>query len=341
MQAVETKPKTTHDTDTDLMRIIASFFVVLIHASSALTDGISVLYNAVSRFSVPVFVLISGYYLLRRPSSGTRMVRRIGSLVAIHVVWSAVYYIFYRLLGDLPRGGFADALRYLFTQPAHLWYLYALAGLWLLLPSLQVFTRHASQAEYRYALWLTGILGTAVTLAVRSGWIPILSAVAERTKIPYAVGFVFLFLMGGYLYRFPVKWARIWYVAGIVGISITVLSALVLPRDAAVSLALSFYAPGTVLAAIAFFVWIKRLYADRALAWRKGTPYLRAIAAASGGVYLLHPMILRLYDQWIAPLFAAGMTWLSIPLGAIWAFAVSMVIVMLVRKIPFVKKIIL
>ena len=339
MQVVQTKAKTNHDTDTDLMRIVASFFVVLIHASSA--EGVGMAYNALARFSVPVFVLISGYYLLRRPPSGFRMAQRIGSLVGIHVLWSGLYYVFYRLMGDLPRGTAGGVIRYLLTQPTHLWYLYALAGLWLLLPPLQTFAGHASEAAYRYTLWVTGILGTAVTLGVRSGISDVFSAFVENTKLPYAMGFVFLFLMGGYLYRFPVKRERIFYIAGAVGMAVTMLSALLLPRDMAVSLALSFYAPGTVLAAIGFFLWIKRTYAERALAWRGASPVLKLLAAAGGGVYLLHPMILRLYDQWIAPLFSAGMGWLSIPLAAVWAFAVSLAIVMLLRKIPYVKRVLL
>ena len=336
MQAVQTKVKTAHDTDTDLMRISASFFVVLIHTSS--TEGMGMVYNALARFSVPVFVLISGYYLLRRPTSGLRIAQRIGSLVGIHILWAAVYYAFYRLMGDLPPGTVGHVIRYLLTQPTHLWYLYALAGLWLLLPLLQSFASHASEGEYRYTLWVTGILGTLVTLGVRSGISDLFSAIAENTKIPYTMGFVFLFLMGGYLYRFPVKQERLWYMAGALGLAVTVLSALLLPRDMAVSVALSFYAPGTVLASIGFFLWIKGTYADRALAWRGASPALKTIAAASGGVYLIHPMMLRLYDEWMSPLLPTGMDWITIPMAALCAFLVSLAIVMLLRKIPYVKR---
>ena len=130
MQAVQPRIKTAHDTDTDLMRIIASFFVVLIHASTA--EGVGLAYNALARFSVPVF-----------PTAGNRIARRIGSLVGVHVLWSVLYYVFYRLMGDLPRSDVGGVVRYLLTQPTHLWYLYALAGLWLLLPPLQSFARHA------------------------------------------------------------------------------------------------------------------------------------------------------------------------------------------------------
>lgn len=55
-----------YDTDTEVMRIIAAFFVVMIHASG-LGSFSAVVYNSVARFSVPVFVIISGYYLLTCP----------------------------------------------------------------------------------------------------------------------------------------------------------------------------------------------------------------------------------------------------------------------------------
>jgi len=339
MQAVQAKGKNAHDTDTDLMRLIASYFVVLIHASS--TEGIGMVYNALARFSVPVFVLISGYYLLHRPPSGHSVVRRIGSLVGIHVLWAALYYAFYRRMGDLPQGTAADAIRYLLTQPTHLWYLYALAGLWLLLPPLQSFSAHASESVYRYTLWLTGILGTTVTLGVRSGLSGIFSAVVENSKIPYAAGFMFLFLMGGYLRRFPVRRERIWYMAGAAGTAVTVLSALLLPRDMAVSLALSFYAPGSVLAAIAFFLGIKRMYAERTFSRSSTASVMKLLADACGGVYLLHPMILRLYAQWIAPLCTGGTEGLRIPLAALAAYIVSLAAAVLLRRIPFVKRVLL
>ena len=66
-------PKTVgkqYDTDTEVMRIIAAFFVVMIHASG-LGSFSAVVYNSVARFSVPVFVIISGYYLLTCPPKGT------------------------------------------------------------------------------------------------------------------------------------------------------------------------------------------------------------------------------------------------------------------------------
>ena len=45
----------TRDGDADLLRCIASFFVVMIHAASANTTA-AIVFDAFARFSVPVFV---------------------------------------------------------------------------------------------------------------------------------------------------------------------------------------------------------------------------------------------------------------------------------------------
>ena len=55
----------TRDTNTDVMRLIASFFVVMIHGSAP-NSAVGSAWNSISRFSVPVFVMISGYYLLEK-----------------------------------------------------------------------------------------------------------------------------------------------------------------------------------------------------------------------------------------------------------------------------------
>lgn len=55
-------PQRSHDTDTDILKILAALFVVMIHSCAELPGHL--FFNALSRFSVPVFVLISGHYCL-------------------------------------------------------------------------------------------------------------------------------------------------------------------------------------------------------------------------------------------------------------------------------------
>ena len=53
----------------DALRVIAAVAVVFIHAASYSSQVTFAFFNAVTRFSVPVFFMISGYFMLGRDAS--------------------------------------------------------------------------------------------------------------------------------------------------------------------------------------------------------------------------------------------------------------------------------
>lgn len=53
----------THDYRIDRLRLLACFGVVMLHSSYGSGAG-DLMLNALFRFSVPVFVIISGYFML-------------------------------------------------------------------------------------------------------------------------------------------------------------------------------------------------------------------------------------------------------------------------------------
>ena len=65
----------SHDYRVDRLRVLCCFGVVLLHSSAGSGTGDLIL-NAIFRFSVPVFVIISGYFMLARPASAGDMSRR-------------------------------------------------------------------------------------------------------------------------------------------------------------------------------------------------------------------------------------------------------------------------
>lgn len=183
-----------YDNDTDIMRILAAFGVVLIHASSYCTAG--VLYNAFARFSVPISVIISGYYVLEKSESIGKTLLRAVKLYAMMLVWAAVY-LAYDLLTGLKLSGLKEALQRLLTQPVHLWYVYASCALYTLTPVLRVIHKKAEKSEYRYCLAVSFLLGSVLTTILRWGGSPTLAAMVDKTKIPTTLGFVFLYMLGG------------------------------------------------------------------------------------------------------------------------------------------------
>lgn len=238
------------------MRIIAAFFVVMIHASG-LGSFSAVVYNSVARFSVPVFVIISGYYLLTCPPKGTALGKKGLRLFLLMLLWSAVYYGYGLYSGSLTFTGARGLFTYLLTEPVHLWYLYAAIALYLFTPLLYIFCEHAGRRVFLYALTLSFLMGSVVVILLRSGCFPLLTVIVDRAKLPCTLGFLFLFLLGGYLRRYGIPSAvhrRVLYLLGLAGVAVTVLCTWTLPAwGLPQDLLLSFFAPNVLVASAAFF----------------------------------------------------------------------------------------
>ena len=286
---------------TDLLRFTASFFVVLLHAAAQEMGGLSgtesgawlpCLYNAVSRFSVPIFVMISGRYFLASPCSISRSTKKALQMLRLLLSWSGLYLAVDLIRGWRPDSVSAALARWL-TEPVHLWYFYAAAALYLFAPILSVFTVNASRQQLIYALFLTGLFGSVVTTALRAERFPLLAELIEKSKVPYAMGFLFCFLLGHYLTRFPPqkRCRLLLYAAGAAGTLFTFAGTLFLSRSNGgwTEFLFSFYAPNVILTAAAVFTAANHVSLSASV-----QPFLSALADASGGVYGLHILILSL-----------------------------------------------
>lgn len=323
----------TKDADTQWMRCIAAFFVVLIHAVD-LSSRTGVFFSAVSRFSVPVFVLISGYYMLQKQRSFRELAKRSGFLLLQLVFWSCIQFGVELLLDMRVWKDTYDLIYTVFAGGGHFWYLYALIGLYLLTPILQVFCSHASKQTYGYTLVLLFLLGSPLTIALRLERFPLLAAITDNMKIPYTMGFVFLYLMGDWLRRYPSKRAWLWSLIGLLGMASTVIWSLRLPAEKVAELSLSFFFPGNMLAAIGFFVSIK------ALCQNAGNHLMLAVAACTPGIYLSHMACLKCLKMCFWPNL---LTLPSIPaylLLTAGTYAFAFLLTLALRQIPIVRRLV-
>ena len=75
-------------------------------------------------------------------------------------------------------------------------------------------------------------MGSVVVILLRSGCFPLLTVIVDRAKLPCTLGFLFLFLLGGYLRRYGIPSAvhrRVLYLLGLAGVAVTVLCTWTLP----------------------------------------------------------------------------------------------------------------
>ena len=319
----------THHTETDVLRLLASFAVALYHSAAARMSGLEpgmegawlpCLVNSLCRFSVPVFVMISGRYMLSSECSIRRAVKKAARTLGMLLLWAAVYLAYDLLCGWRPAGG-QEVLKKLLTQPVHLWYFYAAAGLYLMAPMLSVFTRHATHRQFAYGLALTGVSGCGIVVLLRTGCFPLLQAVMEQTKLPYATGFLFCYLLGYYLFRYPLGRRGLCLIAaaGLLGWGITFAGTMWLSERAGGwnELLLSFYAPNVVLASAALFAWVQRVFGRWALPDR-ARRLLAGAAGVTGGIYGVHVLVLRLLGDAGLPLLAEAAAVYLLSAALIW-----------------------
>lgn len=137
----------------DLVRVIACLLVMVQHSSEfyyigdqgALVLDSSVYsirwLNSLSRTCIPLFVMLSGYFLLpMKGGTGAFFKKRFSRIIGPFLFWCVVfafYFIFYR--GDTMADFLTNVAHIpvnFGTEVGHLWYIYMLIGLYLLIPVL-------------------------------------------------------------------------------------------------------------------------------------------------------------------------------------------------------------
>ena len=317
----------THDYRIDRLRLLACFGVVMLHSSTGIGFGDLAL-NALFRFSVPVFVIISGWFQLSAQVSPKRLAQKSLRLFGKLLLWAGIFQVYLRLV----RGAWSeDLLTQLLTEPYHLWYLYATIGLYLLTPVLYPFVRSAEKWEYRYALGVCFTLGCVGVTLERLAWLPTLSVILAQSKLPLSLGFLFLYLLGGYFRRFGLEHRRFWLTAGVLSAAVSIIASFTDQRDQL----LSFYSPNAALSGGACFL----LYLTRKPPKERFRPILAEASSCTMGVYLLHPLISKLLKPHLRPLQAVLFPSVYMTLVCVCIFSVSFAAVWVLSRSKKLKKI--
>ena len=337
----------------DLIRVVAVFQVVLVHLSYVIFFKEEPLspnwvaanfYDSFSRMGVPLFFMVSGYLLLGKIESVSDFFRKRFVKVGIPTLFWSVFYLLWSVeaytngsMGPLAVTLSMLKTMYLGDVEIHLWFLYILIGIYLVVPILRVFISAASRRDLTYFVIMWFVATPLLELAQR------LTGYKTALVIPVVAGYVGYFVMGYLLADVKLSQrGRIYTLFGIVlAIAVTfigtnLLSATAGPIDAFLY---SYFSLPTVLASVCGYLLLKDLGQNLG----KAGKVVRVVSSASFGIYLIHILVIellrkgafgfRLYS-WM------GSPWYMIPLTGIVVFSASFVIVFLLRKIPVIKMIV-
>lgn len=196
----------------DLLRVMACAMVVLMHSPLPAMGAPGPFLTAVSYVTSPcigLFFMISGALLLPvQADYGTFLKRRFGRIVIPAVLWTVVYVVVAQLkileLASLPR----IVLSIPFSAQGHgvLWFMYTLAGLYLLAPIISPWLERARKHELEILL---GLWAITLCYPVLENFVVV--NVDTTGVLYYFAGYAGYFALGFYLRRYPraipLKWS--------------------------------------------------------------------------------------------------------------------------------------
>ncbi|WP_084678205.1 acyltransferase [Actinopolymorpha alba] len=384
-QPRETRPTATRRTPGDVpwiswARIVAIVGVVAIHVCSHLIlewGEISAklwhfgnLLESASRFSVPVFVMVSGATLLApRPGETLRdfYLRRASRIAIPLVVWTCFFLVLDAWSHGREVTAYTFVQGFLWGRPYyHLYFLYVVAGLYLITPFLRVFV---ANADRRLLVAASAIcIGLASADKVQHTFMGGGGFNAFTYFIPFIGYYLAGYVVATTRLPAPRKVVALWS-AGIfvAAVLVTHMGTWWLMAQTGVQrgrLLYEYYSPPTIAAALAMTLLLRAVFGDRAgagiwlAAWnpastsfarrarphrqgRVDAPGVRRVADLTLGVFLLHPIPLELLVRRNQPVFSSAYVDMAFHVGVIVALLVGCALVTLVvRQIPLLRRLV-
>ena len=333
----------------DLLRILACFSVIVLHAAAQFWYGLPIdstdwlvvnSYNAVFRFGVPVFVAISGALFLA-PSREVNMrklfLHNILRLVILYFVWSALYGLYDCRNYEWSQLSMNDILMEIFLGRYHLWYLPMIVGIYMLVPILKRWVTAASRREVEYFLLLFlvfQILQGTIMAIKPTEW---MKFVLGAFDLQMACSYLGYFVLGYYVVYCGIgkKWHPWIYLAGVLGAVANILlsawkAAQTGAPDGVIFDSFGLFTFLMVLAVLMFFT-----EKVSKVEWSSGTCcIIREISSATLGIYLMHLM-------WMEFLMEKGIhsttvtPWIGVPMISVVSFCLCFTCAAFLRRIPF------
>ena len=328
----------------DALRLCATLAVIVIHLAAtgykeAVPESyewtVCLIYNTVTRFAVPAFVMISGAMYLEpaRVVTMKQMLKKAGRIMSVFLCWSLLFALTESMKDNrfFSADYFCAVAHRLVRGHYHMWYLYTITGLYLATPFLRVIAAEGKLLEkYIMAVFL---LNFCLRIAVWiPGWEETAEAVLNHAATGVFTGFTGYYCLGYYLHNreFTKK-----QVCGIFLLSLTILAVflaagVLLKRP---DMAFSEQMPQVFLYSCGVFL----LFKTGAKGLETGRKIVETVIPCTFGIYLIHPVfnfLLRragLYALTFDPL-------LCIPLCALLVFGGSLAVIWCMRKTPVLRK---
>ncbi len=332
----------------DILRFFAITGVVAIHVNAPILYlygktapnfwAIGNVADSFVRFSVPLFVMLSGALIFSKEYAlKDYFKRRFSKILLPFLFWSLVYIglklIPFLASGSHSVGAISRFVFYLIRDgiEIHLWFMFMIIGLYLIFPVFSKWIRNSSLNEISLylAIWVVMLV---LSLPIVSGYFP------KDLDLRYFTGYLGYAVLGYYLYKkdFGNPTRTIGIALFTVGFFLMLFGTIWLTErsgkfDASLYDGLS---PVSLLMASGIFLAFKNSDVKSAVLRKM----ISEVSAHAFGIYLSHILILK-------GLYAIGLSWqtihpaVGIPLTIVACLIGSYVLTRLIRLLPLGQKI--
>lgn len=336
-----------------LARFLSVVGVIAIHVAYPLTTKwgeistkwwlIAEAANSLGRFSVPLFFALSGYLLLQRPEPiGDFFRKRFEKVLLPLLAWSLIYVLWAAWWGERQFNLFS-AFASILSGPVadHLWFLYALVGVYLAVPLLWKFIEGDSNRLLVYFLFLW------VLFVPLKNIFGVLFGFEFGFDFPLAGGFVGYFLLGFWLGRrtFGPRWRVLALLVFLLCVALAVYG------NFARSLAAgqfdnffdNYFGLLVFLETTALLIFLPGLEPSLRRLPGLAQKILVGLGLISYGVYLVHMLLIEAFRRGYFG-FSMSATALhplyGIPVTIVLVFLVSLLVTLIFRALPVLRKIV-
>lgn len=338
----------------DILRIISIFAVVTIHivgetwskTDVRTTEWLTLtIYDIFSRFSVPVFVMISGMFMLnpdkQKPIKDLYS-KNILRICTSFIFWSVIYLVLRIFTQNSYNGksGFTlikACLGDLISGEYHMWFMLMIVGLYICTPILRKVAENKKLTEYYLIIWF--IFAILPTFFNSVPLINTLNNSLKRLYLPVCTYYSGYYILGCYLNTFPLKkrFKTILYVTGGMSIAINFTLTVILSykNSKCVSDYLEYLMPTTALFSAAVFVFFKSAFENKKIS-TKSRFVISRLSVDSFGIYLCHLMIIKIFSFYNIGINIPAI--IRVPLFSVIVFLLSLTISSILNRIPVLKK---
>lgn len=153
----------------DRLRNVATFLVVAVHVAAPVAMDFNDyhsfwwrcgnFWNSLARPGVPIFVMLSGFLILRKDEATGSFLKKRFVRVLVPALFWMVAYSFYNFQANGSPTSAREFFVGLFEGPVHyhLWFIYLILGLYLMFPILRPWVRSAREADFFYLFGLCAL----------------------------------------------------------------------------------------------------------------------------------------------------------------------------------------